>query len=292
MTLKQLQFFKKTAELENISKAADELFIAQPALSRTMRDLEEELGFSLFDRNGKRIVLNRNGEILYKHVQRIQTDFSNMEQELKEVNQQLSTSINVAVRVASKLLPDILKSFYAEYPAYNLVIYQNNQFTKNPQDFDVMIDSKPVQYPLEHNSNLLIEERIMLALPAFHPLAFKSEILLSDLEGEPCSLLNEYSSLGKMVHTALSSQNFTPKIIFESDNPHMIRDFLKLDLSYSFVPEKTWSISKDFPNLILKEVKDFTCYRNIYLSYGQNGYPCQASKAFVSHVKAYFREHL
>jgi hypothetical protein len=69
----------------------------------------------------------------------------------------------------------------------------------------------------------------------------------------------------------------------------MIRDFLKLDLSYSFVPEKTWSLKKDFPNLVLREVEDFSCNRYLYLSYGQNEYISQAAKEFSSHVKAYFK---
>ena len=293
MTFKQLQFFKKIAELENISKAAEELFIAQPALSRALKNLETELGFSLFERNGKKIFLNRNGEVLYKHVQRIQNDFSHMENELREVNNIKSSTVNVAVRVASRLLPDILKSFYAKYPDTNLVIYQNNQITKNSPDFDVIIDSRPFHTDTASlNDFLLLEERILLALPTSHPLATQKKIFLSNLEGESCSLLNEYSSLGKLVHTTLSAQNFTPRIIFESDNPHMIRDFLTLDLSYSFVPEKTWLIKKDYPNLVLREVEDFTCFRNNYLSYGQNGFICQAAKDFANHVKAYFKNTL
>ena len=74
MTFKQLQFFRKTAELENISRAAKELFVAQPALSKSIKDLEAELKYPLFDRNGKKISLNQNGRILYKHVKLLQNN--------------------------------------------------------------------------------------------------------------------------------------------------------------------------------------------------------------------------
>jgi len=62
-----LQYFQKTAELEHLTKAAEALHVAQPALSRTIRGLEEELGTSLFEHQGRRIQLTRDGHILLKY---------------------------------------------------------------------------------------------------------------------------------------------------------------------------------------------------------------------------------
>ncbi|HHV10973.1 MAG TPA: LysR family transcriptional regulator [Clostridiales bacterium] len=289
MTLKQLQFFKKTAELENISKASKELYIAQPALSKAIKDLEQELGYALFERNGKKISLNKNGDILYKYVLKIYSNVSHMENELKEANQQKPSAVNVSVRVASKLLPAILSSFYSKYPSANLKIHQMTQASRHLPDHDIIIDSKEFKSPAASDrEQLLLEERILLALPCCHPLAKREKIFLADLDGEPCCLLNEFSSLGKMVRSKLSVRHFTPKVIFESDNPHMIRDFLRLDLSYSLVPETSWQLKQDFPNLVLKEVEDFSCHRYIYLSYGQSAYVSQAAKEFSRHVRDYF----
>lgn len=289
MTFKQLEFFRKTAELENISKAAKELFIAQPALSKTIKDLEKELGYTLFERIGKQIRLNQNGEILYKHVLHLQYDFSHMESELREINKQKSASVHVSFRVASKLLPDILRAFYKKNPRFNLKIYQVNQVTKSLPEFDVIIDSHLANNLYSHTDLLLLQEPILLALPITHPLAKKKKNVLADLDQEPCALLNEFSSLGKLIRTELASLHFTPNIIFESDNPYMIRDFLNLNLSYSFVPAKTWQIKEDSPNLVLREISDFTCNRNLYISYGQGEYISQATKEFVHHVKDYFK---
>lgn len=289
MTLKQLQFFKRTAELENISKAAKELYIAQPALSKTIKDLEQELGYPLFHRNGKKISLNKNGDILYKYVVQIDSDFSQMERELREINQETPATINVSVRVASKLLPPLLHSFYGKYPDVNLKIHQINQVTKHMPEYDIIIDSRDtMSSKLTDREELLLEEKIMLALPPHHPLAKKEKIFLSDLTMEPCCLLNEFSSLGKMLREKFAAMNYTPNIIFESDNPHMIRDFLRLNLSYSFVPEITWQVKEELPNLVLRNVADFISYRYIYLSYGQTAYISQTAREFSQHVKTYF----
>lgn len=293
MTFRQLQFFKRVAELENISKAAEEFYIAQPALSKMIKDIESELGYPLFERNSKKISLNYNGEILYKHILRLQYEILQMENELLEANAKKSATVHVSIRVASKLLPNILNTFYQKHPEINLKIYQNNQATKSVPDYDVIIDSREVKssnfLPTE---TLLLEERLLLALPSKHPLAEKKSIKLSDLTGYPCCLLNEFSSLGKMVRSILSPLHFTPNIILESDNPHMIRDFLRLDLSYSFVPEKTWLIKDELPNLILREVEDFNCCRFLYLTHGQSVYISKAAKEFVSHVKEYFKNNI
>jgi Transcriptional regulator len=289
MTFKQLELFRKTAELENMSKAADELFIAQPALSKSIKDLEKELGYPLFDRNGKKITLNQNGEILYQHTLHLQYDFLQMQNELREINKEKSGVVRVSFRVASKLLPDILRSFYAKNPDFNLKIYQVNQVAKSLPEYDIIIDSHSSAIPASHTELLLMQESILLALPLSHPLAKQDRIVLSDLAGQPCSLLNEFSSLGKLVRTELAFHQFYPNIIFESDNPYMIRDFLGLDHSYSFVPEKTWQIKQDFPNLVLREISDFSCSRNISLSYGHNEYISQGTKEFVRHIKDYFK---
>ena len=67
MELKQLSFFKRTAELEHMSRAAEELLVSQPYLSKTISDLEGELGAPLFDHKGRNIVLNYCGKAFYAH---------------------------------------------------------------------------------------------------------------------------------------------------------------------------------------------------------------------------------
>ena len=70
-----LQYFQKTAELEHLTKAAEELHIAQPALSRTIRGLEQELEVTLFEHQGRNIRLTRDGHILLKHAQNFLKEF-------------------------------------------------------------------------------------------------------------------------------------------------------------------------------------------------------------------------
>ena len=87
MELTQLRYFKKVAKTEHITKAAEELHITQPALSRTISRLEEQVGVRLFDRNNNKIRLNSFGYVFLKRVERA---FSELDDGLKEVSDMYS----------------------------------------------------------------------------------------------------------------------------------------------------------------------------------------------------------
>lgn len=77
MELLQIKYFRIIAETENISKATQQLFIAQPSLSQTLKRLEDELGVPLFDRKGKKITLNKAGRIFLKYCDEITASIEN-----------------------------------------------------------------------------------------------------------------------------------------------------------------------------------------------------------------------
>lgn len=292
MNIKHLEIFKKIAESENLSRTAEELYIAQPALSRILKDIEEEIGYRLFDRNGRNISLNKNGEIVYRHIKSLQNNLNSMQNELKESNMGEAATVNISFRVASKILPEILETFYKKHKDISLKVYQVNQISKSLPEFDIVIDSvSEKEIPEKKGNILLLKEDILLAVPKTSSLSEKEKINLKDLKGYPCSLLNEFSSLGKIIRKELKEKDFEPEIIFESDNPFMIRDFLKLDLSYSFVPGKTWLIEEEYENLVLKKLGDFNCTRYIFLSHGQNEYISKSAHELEKHLREYFKKY-
>ena len=82
MDIHSLIYFKKVAELQHFTRAAEELRVAQPSLSRTISALETELGVKLFDRVGKNVTLNRFGEILLRHTNAILQEMQDISTEL------------------------------------------------------------------------------------------------------------------------------------------------------------------------------------------------------------------
>lgn len=143
MELLQLYYFQVTARCEHISAAARELHIAQPALSQTIRRLEQELGTPLFDRIGKRIQLNDCGRIFLKYTDIALGALSDAKTEISEALSNPEQTITLCVQAASSLLPDILGQFRALHPQISFQIIQSTAATENTPDIDLTIRAVP-----------------------------------------------------------------------------------------------------------------------------------------------------
>lgn len=91
MDINQLKCFVKIAEYENMSRAAEELLIAQPSLSRTIKSLEQHFHTQLFERDGKKIRISKSGEILYRHAVAVISGLEEAENEIDKINSSGST---------------------------------------------------------------------------------------------------------------------------------------------------------------------------------------------------------
>ena len=95
--LHSLIYFKKVAELQHLTRAAEELRVAQPSLSRTIAGLEAELGVKLFDRVGKGIVLNRNGAILLRHTNSVLRELADAQAELADQEAEGNRTVTISL---------------------------------------------------------------------------------------------------------------------------------------------------------------------------------------------------
>lgn len=92
-----LEYFLKAAEMEHLTKAAEALHIAQPALSRTIRGLEEELNVTLFEKEGRNIRLTRDGHILLKYTENFLREYKAMQQELEDSRNLQQLKVNLSI---------------------------------------------------------------------------------------------------------------------------------------------------------------------------------------------------
>lgn len=121
-----LAYFKKAAEMEHLTKAAEALHIAQPALSRTIRGLEEELNVTLFEKEGRSIRLTRDGHILLKYAERFLADYDGLQQELKDSRDLQQMTVTLSILSATKLIPAFLAEFKKANPSAMVEIVNPN----------------------------------------------------------------------------------------------------------------------------------------------------------------------
>ncbi len=193
MDIHSLIYFKKVAELQHITRASEELHVAQPSLSRTISRLEKELGVQLFERSGKNIILNSYGEILLKHTNRILQELKDIEQEIGDAAGERSRTVTLSLYAASKLLPELVMAFKHEYPSIRLQIIQEDLTKNQPNGCDLTLFSS-MQPCTQDYSVTLIEEEILLALPDSNPLSKRDNLNLSEVAGEEFICLQQGKS--------------------------------------------------------------------------------------------------
>ena len=122
--LSQYKIFYEVARCGNISKAARELYISQPAISKAVSKLEENLGTRLFSRNSRGVLLTREGEILYQHISTAFEAINKGEKELKRIHDFHigHLTIGVSNTLCKYVLLPYLKGFVEKYPHINISI--------------------------------------------------------------------------------------------------------------------------------------------------------------------------
>ncbi len=160
MDFTQLVYFVEIARLQNVTKAAERLHVAQPALSQSLQKLEQELGTKLFDRIGKSIRLNEDGRIMFRYSEQILELYHNAREELADRLKSETGTIKLKFLCASDLIPDIISSFQAFYPGIGFKIVQSSEL----MDYDFCITSTYNNVAPE-NGRLLHDEEILRAVP-------------------------------------------------------------------------------------------------------------------------------
>lgn len=289
MDFHSLKYFKKVAELQHITRASEELHVAQPSLSRTISRLERELGVQLFERSGKNIALNLYGEIVLKHANRIFQELKDMEQELSETAADSSQSVSLSLYSASKLLPGLVMAFKQAHPSIRLQIIQENLHKNSSEECDLTLYSS-MQPNGNDNSVTLFAEDILLALPESNPLAHRSSLNLSEVADEEFICLQRGKSLRTITDMYCKIAGFEPSVVLESDSPETVRELIRAGIGISFIPSITWQ-GMETENLILVPISSPQCKRYINLSWRNQGYFSPAAALFRDFVQEYFRPY-
>ena len=192
--LNQLEQLICIAKNKTISKAAQELLISQPALSRSMQRLESDLGVELFEHYKNKIELNKNGELVVKHAQKIIKSIQTMVDDVQEFDRSFHT-ISIATCSPAPMwdIEPLIKELYPQISIQTAVINKKDLLTKlKAKEYHLVITPKYID-----DSQCFcipyIEEDLLLSLPLNHPLASKKEIKFHDLDGQTMLL---YSNIG------------------------------------------------------------------------------------------------
>ncbi len=243
MHLRHLVSFVAVTESLNFSRAAEELHIAQPAVSQQIRALEEELGVALFDRLGKKVTLTDAGRALLPYARQILAMVEAAENEVRERGQlkRGRTSLGAPPTVSTHLLPARLTHFKQEHPGLEVTLREAGTKTLLASIEDGKLDLAIVStdvLPENVDSTPFLEEAYVLAVSARHPfLGNRQSIKITDLASEPFILFPEGYTLREVTLTACRRAGFEPKVALDGGAMQSALEFVGAGLGVALVPE-------------------------------------------------------
>lgn len=226
MNMTQIKYFITAAKCLNFTKAADKLFITQPALSRQISSMESELNMQLFIRNNRSVRLTPAGVVLLEGFEKIYNDYNVTVAKAQNSLQGLSGELNIGVlegAYVGDLFPDVLQHFAKYYPKVkmNLRNYSFNALVELLYSgrldviitllFDVKNREKMKYEVIEKSNDYIVVHRD-------HPLADAPFVHLSDFKDETILMVSPEDSEESPKRTidACKSQGFYPKVKFAS----------------------------------------------------------------------------
>ncbi len=267
MELLQLRYFLAAAKYQHMTKAAEHLQIAQPALSQAIHRLETELGVPLFIRRSRGIELNETGLLLQQRLLPIIESLDRIPEELREGAERAAHTIHLRLLAATALMTRQVIAYRALHPEVCFHIHQWDSSTE--EDICVTAIRGDESLPTT-DSIVLFEEDLVLAVPIHSSYAELSSICLKDTKEAGYISFSGSRPMRKICDYYLAQAGVTPHILMESDGFESIHRLLASGLGVGFWPSKSWDAPADLPVRFLS-ISEPHCSRRILLHCSHDG---------------------
>ncbi|WP_438434200.1 LysR family transcriptional regulator [Gorillibacterium sp. sgz500922] len=222
--MSDFEVFAAVVEEASVNRAAAALNLSQPAVSRKIMAMEEELGLRLFDREGKRLRLTRAGRIYYEYAVKIRA----LEKELRDAfgriregTAPLALTIGASLTTLQTTLPDLITAYAEAYPETEI-----KAVTGKTHEIIALVKEKQVDIGLVASradqagvrSVPLFDDHLALLLPAGHPLLDQDRIEMKDLNGLPMILFSRGTWYRTLVDELFEANGLTPDMRMEIDS--------------------------------------------------------------------------
>jgi DNA-binding transcriptional LysR family regulator len=230
-SLNSFLVFHKVAKFRSFSRAAEELFISQPAVSKHIRELEQKIGLGLIRRGRGGFDLTEAGEILFKHTHKISSHLQEIENALGNLKKDHHGVLKIGTTESySKcLMPKLLSEFQTSHPSIKIALEVGNseEIEKSLLDYKndlgligaVKASSKFELVPF-------LREELVLIVSPNHPLGKRKAVSLKEIEGYPFIIRAKGSTTRKIVLQAFKDLDIRPSLLMEAGSSEFIKQWV------------------------------------------------------------------
>ena len=281
--------FRAVAQQLSFRKAAEVLFLTQPAVSLQVKALETDLGVQLFDRTGSRVALTAAGRVLLEYADRVHAMLSQAEQEIAALGGELAgqLALGASTTIAQYVLPRLLGEFLKGHPRV-----QPSLISGNTQRIVEAVVAREIALGFiegpsrskDVKEEAFFADEIVLVVPAAHEWAERGRIAARELVSAPILMRERGSGTRHVVEMALEHHGVKPaslSVAMELDSTEAIKSAVDAGLGVGFISK--WAIAKDAragSSLQIVEVDDLRITRQFLMVFAPGPEPQGAVHEF------------
>ena len=278
-------YFKTVAENGTLVRASQMLHVSQPALSKSIAQVENEMGCRLFDRTGRSLTLNDAGRVLLEHANRALRELDSARSSITQLQDKADSTVRFTAyapfgrpgygaMLFKRMHPEIVVHYE----------YRNEGRPDTTCDLSLLSSNEPI---LNECSWHICEEEFVAALPHNHRLAKATEISLSELANDAFIM-----SITPVIRNAQMGMcreaGFEPQIFAEIQVYHDILGFVRSGLGVALVPRVSWLTGYE-NELAIVQIKRIRRTRHLYLQWPESRNPRYATQKFGKFIAAFLK---
>jgi DNA-binding transcriptional LysR family regulator len=298
-TLDQLRILKAIVDEGSFKKAADSLFVTQPAVSLQVQNLEKQLEIAIFDRGGRKAQLTEAGKILLNYCEKILGECQETCKAIEDLNNLKGGSIIIGASqtTGTYLMPRMIGLFRQKYPdvSVQLQIHSTRRTGWSVANGQIDIAIIGGQLPLELNESLHVipfaTDELALVLPTNHALAKSKELTKEDLYSLKFITLDNQSTTRKVLDQLLSSSGLDVQrlhIEMELNSLEAIKNAVQSNLGAAFLPVVSIERELSGGSIHRPIVADLEVKRELKVITNPGRYSSRASEAFTQDILPLF----
>lgn len=288
--LPQLAVFETVARLGSFTRAAEELFVAQPTVSIQMKKLSETLGVPLFEQSGKRPILTDAGRELAAASRDIFDRLGQVEERLTSLRDLDHGRLRISTSSFGKyFIPRLLGEFCKRHPKIEVAMHIDNmrgirqRLQENADDIYVL-SNLPTEPEL--TAHPVMTSPIQVFAPANHRLASARSIAFGDLAEEPFLLREPGSATRRIAQELCERHGVVPRVRMELASDEAVKQSVMAGLGIALLPQQIVELDNPATGLCMLDVEGFPVVRQWYVAYQRDKQLPRVASAFIEFILA------
>ena len=284
ITLRQLKVFESVARNLSFSRAAEELYLTQPAVSMQIKQLEDSVGLPLFEQLGKKVYLTDAGRELYHYSRTISQQLADMELALEELKGLDRGKLNISVvSTANYFAPHLLAKFCQRYSGVTVSLNVSNRETVLRHLADNVTDLAIMGQPpdgLDIATESFMENPLVVIAPPTHPLCALQRIPVKRLEQETFLVREAGSGTRSAMERFFSEHDISINKGMETDTNEAIKQAVQAGMGLGIMSLHTAELELETERLKILDVEGFPIMRHWHVVHRKHKRLSSAARAF------------